>query len=111
MSGTGTLSTHVLDTGRGTPATGIPVRLLRGSEAIGAAETDRDGRVRDFGRVADQLAPGSYALVFDVGAYFARDQRATFYREITVAFEIVDGGHFHVPLLLSPFGYSTYRGS
>jgi len=111
MSETCTLSTHVLDTGRGTPAPGIPVRLRRGAEAIGAAETDRDGRVRDFGRAADRLAPGSYALVFEVGTYFSRDQRPTFYREITVAFEITGGGHYHVPLLLSPFGYSTYRGS
>lgn len=112
MSGTSTLSTHVLDTALGTPAVGIPVRLLRGGDALGAGVTDRDGRVRDFGTKADKLAAGSYALVFDVAGYFAAEKRATFYREISIAFEISgSGGHYHVPLLLSPFGYSTYRGS
>lgn len=112
MSSSCTLSTHLLDTARGVPAEGVRVRLLRGSTAIGEGVTDADGRVRAFGTGAAALAPGSYALVFEVAAYFARDKRESFYREITVAFEITAGAtHLHVPLLLSPFGYSTYRGS
>ena len=109
MSAT-TLSTHILDSALGVPAAGIRVRLLRGSEPLGEGVTDADGRVKAFG--AATLGAGSYTLVFDVAAYFAQATRASFYREISVAFEIVDGrGHHHVPLLLSPFGYSTYRGS
>ncbi len=104
-----TLSTHVLDTSLGKPAAGIAIRLLRAGAEIGRGTTDADGRVRDFG--AGELAPGSYALVFAVGAYFASGKRESFYKEITVDFEITASGHHHVPLLLSPFGYSTYRGS
>lgn len=111
MSTAITLSTHVLDTALGRPAAGIRVRLLRGSETLGSGVTDADGRVKEFG-AKGALAAGSHALVFEVGEYFARSQRDAFYREITVAFEVTAGsGHYHVPLLLSPFGYSTYRGS
>jgi 5-hydroxyisourate hydrolase len=110
---TATLSTHVLDTATGRPAAGIRVRLESGaaSTALGAGTTDADGRIRDFGPAAATLAPGSYALVFEVGGYFAAAKREAFWREIRVAFEVTGGGHHHVPLLLSPFGYSTYRGS
>ena len=110
MSQTSTLSTHVLDTALGAPAAGIRVRLMRGAAAIGEGVTDADGRVK-FG-ASLTLAAGSHALVFEVAEYFAKSKRAAFYREISIAFEVTaGGGHYHVPLLLSPFGYSTYRGS
>lgn len=109
MSTEPTLSTHVLDTALGVPAAGIRVRLTHDGAALGEGVTDADGRVRDFGAT---LGVGHYALVFEVAEYFARTRREAFFREITVAFAIAEGArHLHVPLLLSPFGYSTYRGS
>ena len=111
------LTTHVLDTARGEPAAGVNVRLERvadaGPEEIGRASTDTDGRVRDLG--PDRLPPGTYRLVFGTGEYLARTGAArdrVFFPEVTVTFS-VDGQapHYHVPLLLSPFGYTTYRGS
>jgi 5-hydroxyisourate hydrolase len=109
------VTTHVLDTARGTPAAGVPVRLERvsdaGPEEIGRASTDADGRVRDLG--PPMLRPGTYRLVFGTAGYFAGlDQRDAFFPEVTVTFT-ADGEapHYHVPLLLSPFGYATYRGS
>jgi 5-hydroxyisourate hydrolase len=101
-----TLSTHVLDTTLGRPAAGVPVRLLDASGA-GLAEgtTDTDGRV---GSLGGDLAPGTYTLRFAVAAH----QPDGFYPEVAVTFTVAaDQDHYHVPLLLSPFGYSTYRGS
>lgn len=103
-----TLSTHVLDAVRGAPATGLAVTLYRADLPIDTGVTDADGRVRALG---DALEPGDYRLVFDTGAWFAGRDQETFYPEVTVAFRIDGGGHQHVPLLLSPFAYSTYRGS
>ena len=95
------LSTHVLDSTRGRPAAGIEVRL---DDAVSAV-TDDDGRVRDFGAVAK----GTHRLVFHTGAYFGGE---TFYPEVVVAFDVDDPDqHYHVALLLSPFAYTTYRGS
>jgi len=118
MSPVSAITTHVLDTARGTPAAGVPVRLERvsgaGPEEIGRASTDADGRVRDLG--PPRLRPGTYRLVFGTAEYFASldrpDQRDAFFPEVTVTFT-ADGeaAHYHVPLLLSPFGYATYRGS
>jgi 5-hydroxyisourate hydrolase len=114
-----TISTHVLDTSLGTPAPGVSVTLSRlevGWLDIESGVTDADGRHRFL---ADTPA-GTYCLTFGTGAYFAARSVATFYPEVAVTFTIpepaeeasADGtGHFHVPLLLSPFGYSTYRGS
>ena len=112
---------HVLDTARGEPAAGVPVRLQSvsgaGPEEIGRASTDADGRVRDLG--PSQLRPGTYRLVFGTAAYYAslrrpdqQDHRDPFFPEVAVTFT-ADGEapHYHVPLLLSPFGYTTYRGS
>lgn len=105
-----TLSTHVLDTARGRPAVGLRVVLESGGGVtLGEAVTDHDGRVRDL--VPGDLAAGTYRLHFDTGAWFARDGVEGFYPEVVVAFEVAGDAHFHVPLLLSPFGYSTYRGS
>ena len=108
------ITTHVLDLGTGTPATGIGVRLERhagGSwQTVAEATTDADGRVRDaFAAMHDA---GRYRLTFASGAYFAARGATSFHPEIAVVFEIREAGrHHHVPLLLSAFGYSTYRGS
>src|SRR5271169_2507385 len=103
-----TVTTHVLDTSLGQPAAGVPVRLehVTGGEPIAEASTDGDGRVRELG--PDGLQPGTYRVVFDTGAYFARSGQRTFYPEVMVSF-VVDhaDGHYHVPLVLSPFAYST----
>jgi 5-hydroxyisourate hydrolase len=102
-----TLSTHVLDTARGEPAQGVPVRLDRHDGTawlpVAAGRTDTDGRLRDWVPDTDWHA-GRYRLVFDTaGAFFP---------EVTVVFEVTEPErHHHVPLLLSPFGYTTYRGS
>ncbi len=107
-----TLSTHVLDTALGRPAAGIRVVLEQDGRELAAAVTDADGRVRDLCPSGAGLGEGSYRLTFDVEEYFARAKRASFYARIAVDFRIGAGSeHYHVPLLLSPFGYSTYRGS
>jgi 5-hydroxyisourate hydrolase len=105
-----TISTHVLDAARGTPAAGVAVTLLDADYTVLAdAATDDDGRIA---RVAEELSIGVYRLRFDTGAYFARSGTAGFYPEVTVTFEITDAAtHHHVPLLLSPYAYSTYRGN
>jgi 5-hydroxyisourate hydrolase len=104
------ITTHVLDTARGVPAVGMPVRLERvdaaGCTEIARASTDANGRASELGPVL--IERGTYRLVFDTGAYAS----VTFFPEVTITFTVAeDGGHYHVPLLLSPFGYSTYRGS
>jgi 5-hydroxyisourate hydrolase len=102
------VTTHVLDTAAGRPAAGIAVRFeTADGTPIAEGRTDDDGRIRDLG--PDTLDPGVYRLVFDTGAYLGPD---AFFPEVTLAFRITDGtAHHHVPLLLSPFAYSTYRGS
>lgn len=98
------LSTHVLDAVSGAPAQGVPVRLERAGAVVAEARTDADGRVRDLG----ELHPGVHRLAFDTAAVFPNG----FYPEVVVAFTVTDpAAHHHVPLLLSPFAYSTYRGS
>ncbi|GAA2735375.1 hydroxyisourate hydrolase [Pedococcus aerophilus] len=107
----GTLSTHVLDTSLGRPAAGIGV-VLEGLDgtAIGDGVTDGDGRVGTIG--PDRLEAGDYRLRFASGAYFAARDTEAFYPEVVVVFTISDAAqHYHVPVLLNPFGYSTYRGS
>lgn len=107
-----TVSTHVLDTALGRPAQGIRVELERDGKVIESGVTDADGRVRDqYGKSAP-LSPGTYVLRFLVEEYFTKDGLQHFYPEVVVTFRIAEmGQHYHVPLLLSPFGYSTYRGS
>ena len=111
------LSTHVLDAGLGRPAEGVPIRLTRGTgpEAtlLFSADTDSDGRYRhqDNGKDVD-LSAGIYELTFDTAQYFAASGQTGFYPKVTVTFQITDvAAHHHVPLLLSPFAFSTYRGS
>jgi 5-hydroxyisourate hydrolase len=104
-----TLSTHVLDTSLGKPAAGIRVTLLRDDMVCGEATTDADGRARDFTKPLD---PGEYRLRFEVHPYFRAAGREAFYRSITIDFVVRGSGeHYHLPLLLNPYGYSTYRGS
>jgi 5-hydroxyisourate hydrolase len=108
-----TVSTHVLDTARGTPAAGISVGLfaLDGERTLlNVAVTNHDGRTDE--PLGTDLGPGSYELVFAVMDYFVRGANEAFFTEIPIRFRIDDGGgRYHVPLLLSPWGYSTYRGS
>lgn len=105
-----TLSTHVLDTSRGRPAAGVPVTLLAATgEELGSATTDADGRVGSLG--PGDLPLGVYRLRFDTSAYHRGLGEQGFYPEVVVAFTVGDDRHHHVPLLLNPFGYATYRGS
>lgn len=111
----GYLTTHVLDTARGCPAAGIAITLYRivgaGRSRIAEAVTNADGRTDAPILPAAQFAPGIYELVFHAGAYLGGGETA-FLGEIPIRFGISDGqAHYHVPLLLSPYGYSTYRGS
>jgi 5-hydroxyisourate hydrolase len=105
MSG---ISTHVLDTAFGKPVAGLLVRLLRDSQELAVKTTDADGRCSSLLAAGTKLTPGNYVLRFETGAYFSE----TFFPEVAVCFRVDDSeGRYHVPLLLSPFGYSTYRGS
>ena len=109
------ITTHVLDTARGGPAAGVPVVLERatddGWDPVGSGATDADGRLRDLIADGASVADGRYRLTFDTGAYFRDRGEAAFYPEVAVVFTVAGDEHHHVPLLLSPFGYSTYRGS
>jgi len=107
------LSSHVLDAVRGAPARGVEIRWERriddAWEPVADAVTDDDGRVSGWEAAT---TAGVHRLVFGSGAYLAAQGSATFYPEVVVVFEVTDAeAHHHVPLLLSPFGYSTYRGS
>jgi len=107
------ITTHVLDTSRGRPAAGVKVTLER---LTGAADWTvvGDGRTDDNGRLtalAGTVAAGTYRLLFDTAGYFSGDGRRAFYPHVSIAFDVEPEAHAHVPLLLSPFGYTTYRGS
>ena len=100
------ITTHVLDTAKGKPASGVAVTLFLGKDVLFDGETDADGRARVLD--PDRVKPGVYRIVFDTGAY----NPGGFFPEATIVFRVDDvAQHYHVPLLLSPFGYSTYRGS
>lgn len=107
------ITTHVLDTARGRPAAGVPVKLER-VDAAGSAQsgvTDDDGRLKTL-TDPDGVPVGTYRLTFDTGAYFTKIGQEAFFPEAQVTFVIRNAtDHFHVPLLLAPFGFSTYRGS
>ncbi len=105
-----TVSTHVLDTSRGRPAGGVRIVLESAiGDRLADVVTDADGRAPDL--ATKELVAGTYRLRFDTGAWFADQDVVGFYPEVVVAFELAGDGHAHVPLLLSPYGYSTYRGS
>lgn len=109
------ITTHVLDTARGRPASGVPIKLeLRQGEGwveLGAGETDADGRLKTLlGERA--LEVGVYRITFDTGAYFTKLGVDGFYPEAVIVFQVRSANeHHHVPLLLQPFGFATYRGS
>ena len=110
------ISTHVLDTSTGRPAAGVNLRLAvqRDDEwhELVRAATDADGRVARLLPIGAALAAGLYRLTFEVGSYFRRLGIDSFYSDVTVEFIVRDPDtHHHVPLLVSPYGYSTYRGS
>lgn len=111
------ITTHVLDTSKGRPAAGIQVLLeFRGEtgewQSISRGSTDLDGRLRTLYPEGRPLAPGAYRLTFDTGRYFETNGTPAFYPEVVIVFETAPGEkHYHVPLLLSPFGFSTYRGT
>lgn len=112
MSG---ISTHVLDISLGSPAAGISVlaeaeSVKEGWQTAGRGITDSDGRITEL--VKAPLRAGIYRLTFETGAYFAARSQKAFYPRVMILFSVEDGGQrYHVPLLVSPFGYSTYRGS
>jgi 5-hydroxyisourate hydrolase len=106
----GTLSTHVLDTSAGRAAKGVRIVLERDGTVLGDGVTDADGRIGTIG--PDRLEAGNYTLRFETGSYFADAGIETFYPEVVVVFTIADPDqHYHVPVLLNPFGYGTYRGT
>jgi hydroxyisourate hydrolase len=111
------ITTHVLDTALGRPAANIPVRLERRGragewEAIGRGDTDHDGRLNTLYPDATPLAAGVYRITFQTHGYFELLDVAAFYPEVIVVFETEPGEtHYHVPLLIAPFGFTTYRGT
>ncbi|MER3497472.1 MAG: hydroxyisourate hydrolase [Chitinophagaceae bacterium] len=109
------ITTHILDTMRGRPAAGVRVVFYYGENdewtEIGRSETNEDGRAKDLVADGKTLQPGIYKLRLETKDYFDADRITTFYPYVEIVFEISSSEHYHVPLLLSPFGYSTYRGS
>jgi 5-hydroxyisourate hydrolase len=112
-----TISTHILDTSLGRPADGVHVVLeLQNTDEswahLAEAWTDEDGRVKPFFLVEEHLEAGTYRLVFDTESYFSRREVEYFYPQVAIIFRIGNSPeHYHVPLLINPYGYSTYRGS
>ncbi len=111
------ISTHVLDTAKGAPASGMPVRLDRRDSAgewsaLGSGQTDHDGRCGQLLPEGATLHEGLYRVAFDTTGYFAASNQEGMYPVVEITFRVRSGeSHFHIPLLLSPNGYTTYRGS
>ena len=109
------LTTHILDTTLGKPAQGVAIHLeqktANGWLAIANGITNNDGRITELFPKEKILDAGVYRMLFDTATYFNRQNIKAFYPNVTIEFEITDASHYHVPLLLNPFGYSTYRGS
>jgi 5-hydroxyisourate hydrolase len=110
------ITTHVLDTSAGSPAEGIKIQLQKPIgegqwETITEGVTNSDGRISPFLPKEKVLPPGVYRMLFEVKPYFEKKDAKCFYPYVPVVFEILDTEHYHVPLLLNPYGYSTYRGS
>ena len=105
------VTAHVLDAARGVPAQGLSIELSdTDGTAVARSVTDEQGRVSSLG--PSELTPGTYRLTFDTGAYFATQNTECFHPEVVVTFEITaPDQHYHIPLLLSPFAFTTYRGS
>jgi 5-hydroxyisourate hydrolase len=110
------ITTHILDTSKGKPAQGVKAVLEKPAadgkwQTIGSGTTNADGRISDLLAPDLKLGAGIYRLVFETGAYFKNLGTACFYPSVCIVFETTDQTHYHVPLLLNPYGYSTYRGS
>ena len=109
------ITTHILDTSIGKPAQGVSIVLehfLNGKyERMANGRTNSDGRLSDLLPSGKSVNAGTYRLIFDTHSYFNNQRIKSFYPQITIEFEVTDATHYHVPLLLNPFGYSTYRGS
>jgi 5-hydroxyisourate hydrolase len=109
------ITTHVLDLSNGRPAARVRVSLTRVESgktvAIGTGVTDEDGRLKELVAKGTKLGYGTFELTFETGTYFKSRGLDCFHPSVTVRFDVKDGAHYHVPLLISPFGYSTYRGS
>ncbi|MBG6084648.1 hydroxyisourate hydrolase [Zhihengliuella flava] len=108
------ITTHVLDTGTGRPASGVRATLERrsasGWQEVASGTTDGDGRISQLGPAS--VEAGTYRITFDTGAYFGTSGTETFFPEVVLSFVVADvEQHYHVPLLISPFAYSSYRGS
>jgi 5-hydroxyisourate hydrolase len=111
------ITIHVLDTTKGRPASGVPVVLEFRSagndwKVLGRGKTDADGRLTNLLPAGSHLEEGTYRLTFEVSAYFRAQNVESFYPEVSMVFAVRDATqHYHIPLLLSPYGYTTYRGS
>jgi 5-hydroxyisourate hydrolase/2-oxo-4-hydroxy-4-carboxy-5-ureidoimidazoline decarboxylase len=109
------LTTHVLDTATGRPGEGVTIRLQEPNrnnwQTIAQGVTNADGRISELLPPEKILSPGNFKLVFETGSYFKKNGTSVFYPRVEVQFNIADDQHYHIPLLLNPFGYSTYRGS
>lgn len=106
------ITTHVLDTSVGKPGKDITIKLTTASgEIISQGLTNSDGRIGDLLAPERTLAPGNYKIIFDTGNYFSSNNLKGFYPEVDIHFTTTDDSHYHVPLLINPFGFSTYRGS
>ncbi len=112
----GTLSVHILNQQTGLPSPGVAVTLEKNSEgkwrAVAESKTDSDGRIKSLYPVADDMNPGVYKVTFHTGDYFNAEGKKTFFPEVPVIFSVTEKNQkLHIPLLLSQYGYSTYRGS
>lgn len=106
------LTTHVLDTSIGKPGKDITIQLKQANgNIISQGVTNADGRIADLLPSERYLTPGNYKMVFDTGNYFKANNTKGFYPEVEIQFTVFDNSHYHVPLLINPYGYSTYRGS
>lgn len=110
------ITTHVLDLASGKPAAGVHVALARVDGAtrtpVSSGVTDTDGRLRDLVSPGAKLVAGTFELSFETGAYYGSRGLESFHPRVAITFEVTDPAqHYHVPLLVSPFGYTTYRGS
>jgi 5-hydroxyisourate hydrolase len=109
------ITSHILDTSAGKPAEAVRVILYKKREQhweeVGSGATNSDGRVKDLAVEKPELPAGVYKLKFLTGDYFRQTSRASIYPFIEIVFEINSNEHYHIPLLLNPFGYTTYRGS
>jgi len=109
------ITTHILDTSKGKPAEGVTIHLQKQDNdnwvTLGSGKTNSDGRVTDLLKENDILEPGAYRMTFEIESYFQHQGIKSFYPIVHIDFNVFDSSHYHIPLLLNPFGYSTYRGS